>query len=240
MQNEFNYTFQVTRMVIFEVSYETIGGNKSPYFSTSAAEFNRPKTDFNRCGQAQKDLLPSKSKAGKFWRKWDIKHLQLLTDSELAELERDIEGLKAFYNWIPSDRFARQRELSLVKPKDGSPAAVDPFAKITATVWNRGIVKKWGADMFAYSAVLTSDKTGEQVTASYYAGLAHKDKPTKADILGAMIKDAQAARDYPKPADFQAALGYDCPREALRIFDECQQQAYKLERLGLKLSAFND
>lgn len=35
---EFMYCFQISKLIVFEVEYYTLGGNKAPYFSTSAAE----------------------------------------------------------------------------------------------------------------------------------------------------------------------------------------------------------
>lgn len=59
---EFMYCFQISKLIVFEVEYYTLGGNKTPYFSTSAAEFIRSKRDYNRCGQAQRELLPKHSR----------------------------------------------------------------------------------------------------------------------------------------------------------------------------------
>lgn len=33
---EFMYCFQISKLIVFEVEYYTLGGNKAPYFSTSA------------------------------------------------------------------------------------------------------------------------------------------------------------------------------------------------------------
>lgn len=65
---EFMYCFQISKMIVFEVEYYTLGSNKAPYFSTSAAEFIRSKRDYNRCGQAQAALLPKGSPARRFWQ----------------------------------------------------------------------------------------------------------------------------------------------------------------------------
>ena len=70
---EFHAAFQLTRKIIFEVSYYTLGSNDSPYFTTSAEEFNQPKTDYNRAGQAQDDLCTGAARA--FYKKWDLFHL---------------------------------------------------------------------------------------------------------------------------------------------------------------------
>ncbi len=120
---EFHAAFQLTRKVLFEVSYYTLGSNKSAYFTTSAYEFNQPKTDFNRGGQAQKDLCTGPAKA--FYEKWDPKHLYKLNDAEFEEMIKDLEVLKQHYNYIehvaddhPEDiRFWQERELSMQKVK---------------------------------------------------------------------------------------------------------------------------
>lgn len=41
---EFMYCFQISKLIVFEVEYYTLGGNKAPYFSTSAAERLHPET----------------------------------------------------------------------------------------------------------------------------------------------------------------------------------------------------
>lgn len=120
---EFHYAFQLTRKIIFEVSYYTLGSNKTPYFTTSASEFNQPKTDWCRCGQAQKDLCFGLAK--KFYEKWDVHHLHILNDDQFAEVVQDLEELKKTYNYIaeeavdhPDDlRFWQLKELSMQKVK---------------------------------------------------------------------------------------------------------------------------
>lgn len=112
---EFKLTFQITRKIIFEVKYYTLGSNKNPYFSTSSAEFNQPKSDFKQCGQCQDELLKGHSIAKLFYKKWDKKHLSDLTTKEYEELIIDLELLKEKYNYIESDSFYLQRELSKMK-----------------------------------------------------------------------------------------------------------------------------
>ena len=125
MKKEFLAVFQVTRTITFEVEYYTLGSNKNPDFSTSANEFNRPKTDYNRCGQCQEDVLPRGSKAYQFYKKWNYKHLLDLTESEYEEMIADLEILKNKYNYIieePSKNhssicFHTCKELSMMKLK---------------------------------------------------------------------------------------------------------------------------
>ena len=117
--NEFKLTFQITKKVIFEVSYYTLGSNKHPYFATSAASFNQPKSDFNQCGQCQNDVL--RGEALKFYKKWDHLHLEDLTLDEYAGIVSDIDELKKRYNWINTRGFSSQRELSKMElKKDGT------------------------------------------------------------------------------------------------------------------------
>ena len=73
---EFHYGFEITRKIIFKVSYYTLGSNKNAYFTTGASEFNQPKTDWCRCGQAQEGLLPKGSKAYEFYKKWILNTLK--------------------------------------------------------------------------------------------------------------------------------------------------------------------
>lgn len=95
MKNEFLYVFCISRMKVFAVEYYTLSTNPRPYFTTRAAEFNRPKTNYNHCGQCQEYITTGAAK--KFWRKWDALHCQDLTDDQYAELLQDIEALKKAY-----------------------------------------------------------------------------------------------------------------------------------------------
>ena len=113
----FEYTFQITRTSIFEVRYNKVGSNKNANFATSSAIFNRPKTDFNSCGQNQKEVLKG-HQANFFFMKWDNLHLQDLTDAQYQELILDIESLKEIYNWIDNTRFYNQVTLSKLNLKN--------------------------------------------------------------------------------------------------------------------------
>lgn len=101
---EFMYCFQIDKMRVFEVEFYTLGTNKTPYFSTSAAEFIRSKRDYSRCGQAQESILPKNSIARRFYDKWDKLHLHNLTLEEYTEITADIEELKERYNYIEEIR----------------------------------------------------------------------------------------------------------------------------------------
>lgn len=116
-----SYIFQLSRMVMFDVNYYRLGGNKQPYFATSAQVFCRNKKDISRGGQCQADVLKDFPAAYEFWQKWDNKHLHRLDYKTYQELLDDIEILKDEYNWdyTKSDRFPfwRKVELSKQKPK---------------------------------------------------------------------------------------------------------------------------
>lgn len=116
-----NYIFQLSRMVMFNVSYRRLAGNKQPYFATSAQVFCRNKRDITRGGQCQADVLKDFPAAYEFWKKWDKKHLHRLDYKTYQELLDDIKFLKEEYNWdyINSDSFpfSRKVELSKQKPK---------------------------------------------------------------------------------------------------------------------------
>lgn len=105
VRNEFLYAFCIDKTTVFDVEYKTLGGNKAPYFSTSAEKFNRPKTDWSMGGQAQEKLLPRGSAARKFYDKWDRLHLKDLTDEEYAELVSDIAELKRVYPYYVAYEF---------------------------------------------------------------------------------------------------------------------------------------
>lgn len=127
MKKEFIASFQLSRKIIFNVEYYTLGNNPSPYFVTSAYEFNQSKTGYRRAGQGQEDLTKSFLVARRFWKKWDKKHLQDLTENEYEELMQDIEALKEKYNYIykelneyskpyhPTIHFTDMKKLSMLK-----------------------------------------------------------------------------------------------------------------------------
>ena len=129
MMKEFQAVFQISKTIIFEVNYYTLGSNKDPHFATSAAQFCGSKRDYSRCGQAQKSLLPPCSAAMRFFRKWDACHLKSLTQAQYDEMRTDLEELEAAYNYMyeefdesqrpyyPSFGFYRLAEWSKQNPK---------------------------------------------------------------------------------------------------------------------------
>lgn len=97
----FSVVFQITKTIMFEVNYHKVGGNKDPYFATSAMVFNRPKTDYNQCGQCQDKVLPIGSIARAFYKKWDKFHCKDIMDGETyKELINDLNGLRERYNYV--------------------------------------------------------------------------------------------------------------------------------------------
>lgn len=100
MAREFNSCFQISKTVLFEVGYYTIGENKDPHFATIAMELTRDKAGFKQIGQCQKDLLPEGSAARSFFDKWDSYHFGVLTDEQLEELKEDLKKLKETYHWL--------------------------------------------------------------------------------------------------------------------------------------------
>lgn len=52
-RNEFISVFKITKTVMFEIRYYTLGDNSNPYFTTCAMEFIRSKRNFKRIGQCQ-------------------------------------------------------------------------------------------------------------------------------------------------------------------------------------------
>lgn len=109
MKKEFLIAFQITKKIIFTVNYYTCGSNNHPYFATEADEFNQPKTDYSRCGQAQDALLCKGTLARRFWEKWDGKHLEDLTQEEYDEMVTDVEVLKGKYNYYFKDYSERTK-----------------------------------------------------------------------------------------------------------------------------------
>ena len=127
MKKEFISVFQLSKTIIFEVNYYTLGNNANPYFSTCACQFNRPKSDYNMCGQCQDELTKHSLTARNFWKKWDIKHCEDLTEAEYAEMRHDLEKLESMYNFMilesegkierSSFPFSQIREFSKQTPK---------------------------------------------------------------------------------------------------------------------------
>lgn len=129
MKKEFLSAFQLSRKAMFEVSYYTLSTNSNPDFTTCAETFNQPKTDWNMCGQCQKEVLKNFPTARKFYEKWDAKHLKDLTDEEYAEMREDLKALENRYNHIireldeskkpysPHISFYDMKDLSMMKVK---------------------------------------------------------------------------------------------------------------------------
>ena len=88
----------MSKMILFKVSYYTLGDNQNPYFSTSACEFVRNKRDFCRGGQAQETLLKRFPRAYNFYKKWDVFHLKQLTQEQYGEMRKDLCILEQKYN----------------------------------------------------------------------------------------------------------------------------------------------
>ena len=97
---EFNACFQMSKMILFNVSYYTLGNNQNPYFVTSADEFIRSKRDFCRGGQAQEALLKGFPEAYNFYKKWDVFHLKQLTQEQYDEMRKDLCVLEQKYNTL--------------------------------------------------------------------------------------------------------------------------------------------
>ena len=100
MMKEFIAVFQMSKTIIFEVNYYTLSNNTYPHFTTQAAQFNRNKQDYSRCGQAQPALLKNFSVARRFFEKWDCFHLRDLTSEQYDDMMKDLEVLKKQYNFI--------------------------------------------------------------------------------------------------------------------------------------------
>lgn len=116
MENQsFNFVFQITKKITFEVTYHRVGNNKNKYFSTSANVFNQPKSDYSQCGQCQDEVLTGK--ALKFYIQVDKFHLKDLTNEEYNHILILLEELKQTYNFIVNNidsgfGFIARKELS--------------------------------------------------------------------------------------------------------------------------------
>lgn len=130
LRTEFHYAFQITRLNILFVDYYTLGGNRHPYYATSAWEYCRSKMGVTRAGQCQGHATRGYSR--RFWKEFDHLHLRDLSGAEYVLLLSRLEDLKARYNHISEKRrtFAgtsyhlpdwKVRELSMMdlkNPKD--------------------------------------------------------------------------------------------------------------------------
>ena len=101
----FIIVFRIKKKHFFEVCFGTlISPNQEPYFSTCCEVLNYGRTDYERCGQCQEDVLKNMY-AMHFYKKWNEKHCKTLTVTELQELKSDIEVLKEKYKFIETDTF---------------------------------------------------------------------------------------------------------------------------------------
>ena len=124
---EFNACFQMSKMILFNVSYYTLGDNQNPYFSTSAYEFVRNKRDFCRAGQAQEILLNEFPEAYSFYKKWDVFHLKQLTQEQYDEMRKDLCVLEQKYNNL----FLEMEDGIKLKPDHFSFCQLVEFSKQT-------------------------------------------------------------------------------------------------------------
>ena len=127
---EFNACFQMSKMILFKVSYYTLGNNQNPYFVTSADEFIRSKRDFCRGGQAQEDLLKGFPEAYNFYKKWDVFHLKQLTQEQYDEMRKELCVLKQKYNTL------------LLEMEDGIKLKPDRFSFHTLVEFSKQTPKK--------------------------------------------------------------------------------------------------
>lgn len=127
---EFNVCFQMSKMILFRVSYYTLGDNQNPYFATSADEFIRSKRDFGRGGQAQETLLKGFPEAYNFYKRWDVFHLRQLTQEQYNEMRKDLCVLEQKYNTL------------LLEMKDGIKLKPDHFSFYQLVEFSKQTPKK--------------------------------------------------------------------------------------------------
>lgn len=128
MKKEFHIAFQLSKLIIFEVEYYTLGNNKYAYFSTSAEMFYQNKRGLSRFGQCQDDLLADYPDAMSFYKKWDVHHCKDLSEEAFTEMVNDLVPLTAKYNYLIKEHiksetiscdfsFNALKELSMMTPK---------------------------------------------------------------------------------------------------------------------------
>ena len=107
-EKSFGYSFRIAKRVFFFVEFGAVKcSTQNPYFATSGGELNTRRTDFERCGQCQSELLKHRnSKAMKvFYEKWDKLHTKALTYEQYEDLMVDLETLKIAYPYVQGTRF---------------------------------------------------------------------------------------------------------------------------------------
>lgn len=116
-EDAFTITFRVKKKHFFTVQFgELKSHTQQPYFSTIGYVLNHNRSNYNRCGQCQSDILPKYSLFRNFFDKWDTLHTQSLTMEQYNELLQDLEELKEKYAHIDNDHFSNivqfDREMS--------------------------------------------------------------------------------------------------------------------------------
>lgn len=114
---EFKFSFQLSKLDILNVCYYKLGGNKSAYFTISAAVLQRGKQDYEMCGQCQEEVSKRHGAARRFVNKFTQLHLSDLTEEQYRDVVAGIEDLKNKYNWIESGSFNQIVSMSKLTPK---------------------------------------------------------------------------------------------------------------------------
>lgn len=206
------YTFKIDNKKSFTVQ---VGS----YFSTQAQELDDTFTDYESCGQAQDRILPLGSDFWAFWTKWDKKHLQVLTASELEELDKDIQQLKRNHKYIESDRFADIVYLC----NDGNPYN-DIFIQYLAHT------QRDGRHTWRIKLIWNGQPS---YPTTYHCGT--PEKPSKFEIIGALLADKQVFEECEgDPAKYMETFGERSAANAHKIMDGCAKSALILEKLNIK------
>jgi len=105
-EDAFSLSFRIKKKHFFEVVFGDLKAQgQQPYFATSGCVLNYIRSDYNRCGQCQHDILQKGSLFYKFFEKWDVLHTKSLTMEQFNELKQDIEELKEKYDYVESNYF---------------------------------------------------------------------------------------------------------------------------------------
>ena len=221
---EFKYLFKITNYITFEVSYYTLGSNAKPYFTTSANKFNKTKTDYEICGQAQKDLLKEYETAHLFYKKWDKFHLSYLSTEKLIELENDIQKLKNEYPYLEKRRetFAKRNDdFSFEDERKLTTKKGDNLEDKMEIVISKKYIG-WKANFNdeierpVYLCTIKNKRNKKQFSFEFTQSLAKKHKePENWEILNSLQIDYHEDIE-----DFMNGLGYENMkfREAMKIY----------------------
>jgi hypothetical protein len=103
--------------------------------------------------------------------------------------------------------------------------------QLECSALHQGTVTRHGDEVDWW--VVTLRYEGREMTLSYYMGSGLKGvEPTRRDVLGSLLMDADLVEEYgDDPDDWQAALGGDSIKQVLADMAACKRQTEALRAL---------